>query len=169
MEEEMRKNLLGMLALLAQSTAFAPRGASITRSTRASVDGVTVQFASSITENLGEDIKAGQPMCFDETTNKFWKFNSPSAAAANRVLLAGVANRDGKAGQPMTANQIGVIFGISGTNGTGNDGTLLRGRVYFASATPGEIDDVASAVDTVGAFYAVSKQDLELINIGKLA
>jgi hypothetical protein len=118
---------------------------------------------------LGEDVKDGQPLCYDDATGKLWKFNSPSAAAANRLLLAGIAGRTGYAGQPMTVNQIGTRFSISGTGGLTQDGTLLRGRVYFASATPGEIDDVASAVDTVGAFYAVSKQDLVLINVGKLA
>jgi hypothetical protein len=166
----MRKNFLGMIALLAQTTAFAPRGATITRSAKASIDPITVQFASSFGHALlGEDVKAGQPLCYDEATSKLWKFNSASAAAANRLLLAGIASRDGYTGQPLTVNQIGTRFGISGTGGLTQDGALLRGRVYFASATPGEIDDVASVVDTVGAFYAVSKQDLVLINIGKLA
>jgi hypothetical protein len=116
----------------------------ITRSTKASPDPISAQFAPQFGDaQAGEDIAAGQPVCLN-TDGKLYKFNSATAAVANRVLLAGIAARSAKA-------------------------TLVRGRVYFCAATAGEIDDTATAVDAVGAFYALSTSDLVVVNQGKLA
>jgi hypothetical protein len=136
--------------------------ANITRSTKASPDPISAQFAPQFGDaQAGEDISAGQPVCLN-TDGKLYKFNSATAAVANRVLLAGIAARSAKAGQPLSVLGVGTRFNIA-------DAALVRGRVYFCSATAGEIDDAATAVDAVGAFYALSTSDLVVVNQGKLA
>jgi hypothetical protein len=136
--------------------------ANIVRSTKASIDPVNSQSALQFgSKQLGEDVDVGQPLCMD-LNGEIWKFNNAAVAAASRVLLVGVATRKAKAGQPVTPYGSGAVFKIS-------EELLVPGRVYFCSATPGEIDDTATAVDAKGAFYATSKIDLMVIDMGKLA
>jgi hypothetical protein len=138
--------------------------ANIARSAKSSPDAIAGQFATQFGGNkLGEAVEAGQPLCMD-ANGVLWKFNNGSVAAAHRVLLAGVATRKATVGEPITPYGIGSRFHMS-------DGALLvPGRVYFCSATAGEIDDTSVAsIDTIGAFYAINKTDLIVINQGKLA
>ena len=136
--------------------------ANIVRSAKSDLDPVNSQNATQFGSRiLGEDVDVGQPLCMD-ANGVVWKFNNASIAAANRVLMVGVSTRKAKAGQPVTPYGIGAVFKVS-------EALLNTGRVYFASATPGEIDDTATAVDAVGAFYAVSKSDVIVLNAGKLA
>lgn len=137
----------------------------IALSVKASPDAIKAQFATQFAGvTLGEDVAAGMPLCYDNVTNRIWKFNSPSASVANRVILAGVAARAGKTGQPITVYGVGASFHVS------EAAALVRGQVYFASLTPGAINDASqAAADTQGAFYAITASDLMVIRQGKLA
>lgn len=122
--------------------------ANIIRSSRASVDTTSAQFAQQHAGKiLGEDIAAGQPMEL-RPDGKLWRFFGTTGA-----VFFGIAPRSGRAGQPMTA------FGFS-TQFRAAEGTLTIGKTYFLSDTVGEIADAAGTKDTGGSFFAVGTSDL---------
>lgn len=128
--------------------------ANITISTRASVDASTALYAFQISGKVaGADVTAGQPVYLRQSDDKMYPF-------ATGEVLAGIAARNAKAGQPVT------VFGI-GTRFHASDAALTA-KVYYAGAG-GVISDTATADDTRGAFLRVGPNDLAIIAAGKLA
>ena len=128
--------------------------ANITISTRSSVDTSTALYAGHISGKVaGADVTAGQPLYLKQSDDKLYPFATGEA-------FAGIAARNAKAGQPVTAYNINVRFHASDA--------ALTAKVYYVGAG-GVISDTATTDDTRGAFLRVGPNDLTIIAAGKLA
>lgn len=125
--------------------------------TAGSHDTTTAHFATQVTGSLtGEPIEVNQPVELRADGRLY--------AAAGTGVFVGVSPRSAKTGsQALTVHGIGQRFHAS------DAGTLTPGKAYFLGAAAGTISDAATANDSQGAFVAVSKHDLMVVRIGKLA
>lgn len=125
--------------------------------TAGSHDTTTAHFATQVTGNVtGEPIEVNQPVEL-RPDGRLYK-------ASGTGIFVGVSPRTVKvANQALTAHGVGQRFHAS------DAGALTPGKAYFLGATAGQISDAATANDAQGAFVAVSKHDLMVVRIGKLA
>lgn len=120
-------------------------------------DTTTAHFATQITGALaGEALDVNQPLEL-RADGRLYR-------AAGTGVFVGVSPRTAKTGnQALTVHGIGQRFHAS------DAGTLTPGKTYYLGAAAGTISDAATANDAQGAFVAVSKHDLMVARIGRLA
>lgn len=122
----------------------------ITRSSAASPDAVTAQFAPQISGLLaGAAIDAAAP-CYIASDGLVYMTNATAADAVAAVF--GFASKATPAGQAVT------LFGI-GTRYRYGSG-LTPGTVLYAGATAGRLDNAATTGDAVGCAVVITDSDI---------
>lgn len=120
-------------------------------------DTTTAHFATQVTGSLtGEPVEVNQPVEL-RPDGRLYK-------ASGQGVFIGVSPRAVKvASQALTVHGIGQRFHAS------DAGALTPGKAYYLGTAPGTVSDAATANDSQGAFVAVSRHDLMVVKIGKLA
>lgn len=127
----------------------------LTRSTDASIDASTAQFAPQITGLIaGEDLDVVAPCYIKSSDGKVYMSNATAANEAAEV--AGFTPRAVKAGQPVTLFGKGTRFRYAASG-------LTPGDVYYIAATAGRLDTAATVGDAVGAAQALTATDIRVI------
>ncbi len=127
----------------------------LTRSTDASMDVSTAQFAPQITGlYAGEALDAAAPCYIKSSDGKVYMSNGTSANEAAEVV--GFTPRAVTAGQPVTLFGKGTRFHY----GTG----LTPGDIYYVGATKGRLDSSATTGDAFGVAQAINSTDIRIIS-----
>ncbi len=126
----------------------------ITRSTDASMDVSTAQFAPQITGLFaGEALDAAAPCYIKSSDGKVYMSNGTAANEAAEVI--GFTPRAVAAGQPVTVFGKGTRF---------NYGTSLTpGNILYVGATAGRLDAAATTGDAVGVAQVITSTDIRVI------
>lgn len=126
----------------------------ITRSTDASMDVSTGQFAPQITGLLaGEDLAVAAPCYIKSSDGKVYEANGTSANEAAEV--AGFTPRAVKSGQPVTLFGKGTRFHYGSS--------LTPGDIYYLGATAGRVDTAATTGDAFGVLQAITATDVRVV------
>lgn len=125
----------------------------VTRSSDASIDVSTAQFAPQITGlYAGEDLDAAAP-CYIKSDGKVWMSNGTAANAA--AAVDGFTPRAVKSGQPVT------IFGEGARFHYGS--SLTPGATLYVGATAGRLDTAATTGDASGVVKVVNATDIVVL------
>lgn len=125
----------------------------VTRSSDASIDVSTAQFAPQITGlYAGEDLDAAAP-CYIKSDGKVWMSNGTAANAA--AAVDGFTPRAVKSGQPVT------IFGEGSRFHYGS--SLTPGATLYVGATAGRLDTAATTGDASGVVKVVNATDIVVL------
>lgn len=126
----------------------------VTRSTDASIDVSTAQFAPQITGlYAGEDLDAAAPCYIKSSDGKVYMANATSADEA--AELVGFTPRAAKSGQPVT------LFGKGSRFHYGSG--LTPGDIYYVGATAGRLDTGATTGDAFGVAQAINTTDIRIV------
>lgn len=125
----------------------------VTRSSDASMDVSTGQFAPQITGlYAGEALDAAAP-CYIKSDGKVWMSNGTAANAA--AAVDGFTPRAVKSGEPCT------IFGEGARFHYGSG--LTPGATLYLGATAGRLDAAATTGDSTGIVKVVSATDIVVL------
>ena len=125
----------------------------VTRSSDASMDVSTGQFAPQITGlYAGEALDAAAP-CYIKSDGKVWMSNGTAANAA--AAVDGFTPRAVKSGEPCT------IFGEGARFHYGSG--LTPGATLYLGATAGRLDAAATTGDSTGIVKVVSTTDIVVL------
>lgn len=126
----------------------------ITRTSDASMDGVTAMYAPQITGLVaGEDLDIAAPCYIKSSDGNVYMSNG--TAATEPAEVAGFSPRNVKAGQPVT------LFG-KGTRFKYGSG-LTPGDRYYIGATAGRLDTATTTGDAKGVAQAITATDIRVI------
>lgn len=124
----------------------------ITRSTRASMDGVTAQRASQISGNLyaGEALDICAPCYIKSSDGKIYMSNGTAANEAAEVT--GFTPRAYSAGEPVALYRDGVRFQYGSS--------LTPGNYLYLGATAGRLDSAATIGGTIPIAQVIDTTDI---------
>ena len=126
----------------------------VTRSTDASMDVSTAQFAPQITGLFaGEALDVAAPCYIKSSDGKVYMSNGTAANEAAEIV--GFTPRAVKSGQPLTVFGKGTRFNYA----TG----LTPGDKYYIGATAGRLDTATTTGDSVGVAQAITSTDIRVI------
>lgn len=126
----------------------------VTRSSNASMDVSTGQFAPQITGLLaGEDLDVAAPCYIKSSDGYVYMSNATSANEA--AEFAGFTPRAVKSGQPVTLFGAGTRFYYGSS--------LTPGDVFYMGATAGRLDTAATTGDTMGLAVVVTSTDIMIV------
>ena len=126
----------------------------VTRSTDASMDVSTGQFAPQITGlYAGENLDAVAPCYIKSSDGKVYMSNATSANEAAEVV--GFTPRAVVAGQPVTLFGKGTRFHYGSS--------LTPGDIYYVGATAGRLSTTATTGDAFGVAQAITSTDIRII------
>jgi hypothetical protein len=126
----------------------------VTRSTDASMDVSTAQFAPQITGLFaGEALDVAAPCYIKSSDGKVYMSNGTAATEPAEII--GFTPRAVASGQPVTVFGKGTRF---------NYGTSLTpGNILYIGATAGRLDAAATTGDAVGVAQVITSTDIRVI------
>ena len=132
----------------------------ITRSTTASPDASTAQFAPQISGKIaGEAIDRAAPCYVKASDGLAYMTNATAANEASRI--DGFAAEAAAVGNPVTLYGLGTRFHYGSS--------LTIGTVLYAGATKGRLDSAATVGDWAGCAMVISDTDIIVTRTGPLA